>query len=446
MSIFTVRDAKFFGFASILAEQAKRLSKKAPVDAPVSINAEIGYGGARLMDVRWTGNRTLMKLCECIHNCSGENVTLRLVGSSAGNIVVYTLAMVLSIRGVCCGYDVRQPQKRGRVIMRDSFFRATGLQIPDDADCACECVRRTADLLLEMAAVQEHPAWYNDDADDHTHDVFAEYQSVFGRQFPVLKFNARHKLSTQIIKDLFEGKKTAETILAFGQGTAACGYSDLYIEAPVHYAVNMYRAINGLEGRVGTLYILSRYILLYCTKWVDVSSVNVNPLLGRCEMYLGARKITGDEGYVFTELVSMDLVPLVALPFRNVRHDVDIFNRGMDALMDSIDVREIMFPHWPNVFWNREKKRMRLRWSGRVSTSTQDFEMVDHQQMAADIMTNNDNQPLPNFEDMVIKNAPLGRNTLCWNYVFEISPRGKHLFPLERTHGLFEASLPLITS
>ena len=463
MPVFTVRDAKFFGFVSILAEQAKRLSKNAPVDAPVSINAEIGYGGARLMDVRWTGYRTLTKLCECIHNCSGENVTLRLVGSSAGNIVVYTLAMVLSVRGVCCGYDVKQPQKRGRILMKDSFFTATGLRIPDDADCACECVRRIADLLLEVVAVQEHPAWHNGDAGS----VF------FDQQFPGLKFNTPHELSARIIKDIFEGKETAETILAFGPGTAACGYSDLYIEAPFQYALNMYRAIDGLEGRVGALYILSRHVILFCTKWADVSGIKANPLLGKCEMYLGAKKITGDEGYEFTELVSMDLVPLVALlpPLRprnspnNFRHDVDIFNRGVDVLMDSIDVRHILFPHLANVIWNRKIKRMRLRndktlhqienwrWSGRVSTSRsfskRDFEIVYRQQVAADIMTNNDDdQPLQDFEDVILKNAPPGRTSqppLCWNYVFEISPRGKHLFPLERIHGLFEASLPLIT-
>nr|BDT63114.1 MAG: wsv269-like protein [Sicyonia whispovirus] len=34
---------------------------------------------------------------------------------------------------------------------------------------------------------------------------------------------------------------------------------------------------------------------------------------------------------------------------------------------------------------------------------------------------------------------------LCWNYVFELSPLGKHLFRLERLAALYEAFLPTMT-
>lgn len=431
MSVFTVRDAKFFSFVDSLTEQARHASEKLS-SFPVSINAEIGYGGARLMDVRWTGFGSISKLCQCLFYCSSDNIKLRLVGSSAGNIVVFSLAVVLGIKGVCCGYDVRYPKKRGASLRRDLFLRATGLKIPDDVDCACECVRRIADLLLEAVAVQEHPAWPG-----HT------------KLLPV-----------HLIKDLFEGRETAESILAFGRGTAASGYSDLYMESPVQYVLNMYRALDGLEGRVGALYLLSRFVIMFCTTWsIDAA---VNPLQGRCEMYIGSRKISGDEGFMFTELVDTDLIPLIRLPFgdASIFKDANIFNRGVDVLMDSIDVREIVFPRIAEVLWRREMKRMRLRtdttltdienwrWSSRVSSprsfSRRDFETVDHHQVSADIMTNNQDSHLPDFEAMILKSVSPPR-PLCWNYVFEISPQGKHLFPLERVSALFEASLPLIT-
>nr|BDU62194.1 wsv269-like protein [Chionoecetes opilio bacilliform virus]GAV93252.1 hypothetical protein SCV_132 [Chionoecetes opilio bacilliform virus] len=450
----TVRDINFYRFASVLALRAKHASLTLN-SIPVSINAEIGYGGARLMDVRWTGFETISMLCDCLFYCS-DNVKLRLVGSSAGNIIIYSLAMVLGMKGVCCGFDTKNPQRRGRSLRRDIFKRATGLVIPEDVECVCECVRRISDLLLEVVAIQEHPAWHNNDSE--------------GSNISNIKFTSRHELSTEIIKELFEGKETAESILSsIGKGTAASGFSDLYIEAPVQYVLNMYRAIDGLEGRVGALYLISRFMILFCAKWYDMESVET--LRGRCGLYIGAKKSSGNEGYIFSDII--DDVPLYRLPLGQnktdiIMEDVDTFNMGMDMLMDSIDVREIirdasMVTRVVEAVWSEELRRLRVRtnatfldvenwrWSGRISSPRifdhGDFEIMSREQTTTDIMTNNKGGTLPDFEAMVIRSASreFTPTPLCWNYIFEISPQSKHLFPLERVSVIFEASTPQIS-
>lgn len=379
------------------------------------------------MDVRWTGFKSIAKLCECLSYCSSD-LKLRVVGSSAGNIITYSLAMILAMKGKCCGYDVKKPRKRETKINRQLFYKASGLCIPANVNCACECVRIISDMLLEVVAVQEHPAWHDDDL-----------------------FNTRwRKLSTNIIREMFAGTKTAESVLSFSRGTAASGFSDLFVEAPVRYVLNMYRAIEGLEGRVGALYTLSRFLVLFCIDW---SNEHVyNPFFDVCEFYIGARKIVDDEGFVFTDLVSTDSVPLVHLSPTTVFDDVERFNRSMDILMDSIDVRGIILSHIAPIIWQRMTKRLKLRnnkslsdlknwqWSGKVSTprsfSSKDYELTEQRQISADIMTNSADDYLPDFEKIITVGST---NLLCWNYVFELSPLGKHLFQLERVSGLSEA-------
>lgn len=439
----TVRDAKFFSFAEALATRARWVRQNLAPGTSVSINAELGYGGARLMDVRWTGPKSISKLCDCLYYCN-RDIKLRVVGCSAGNIIAYSLGVLLGLKGRCCGYDVKNPKKNGNNIRRDLFFQASGLKIPDSMDCACECVRLIADLLLEVVAVQEHPSWHKNNDDDHDQES--------------LRPNFNHKLSTDIIKEMFEGKKTAESILVFSQGTAASGFSDLYVEAPIQYLLNTFRAIDGLEGRLGVFYLLSRFLIICCTDW-KCGEDYINPFFERCELYIGARKNTGDEGFVFSDLVGTQSVPLISLDnLSNLKEDVDRFNKSVDLLMESIDVREIVFPRLAQVVWQRRIKRLRLKenntllknwkWNGQLSTvrfySNTDFEVVNHRQNTVDIMTNNANGYLPDFEMMVLLlKAP--EKTLCWNYVFEISPLGKHLFNLERVSGHFEASLPNLT-
>lgn len=431
-----MRDVKFYLFAEAVAKRAKWIRNNISGTTSASINVEFGYGGARLMDVRWTGFKSISKLCECLHYC-GDNLKLRVVGSSAGNIIAYSLATVLAMKGKCCGYNVKNPQRRGTNINRRLFYEASGLSIPANINCACECVRIIADLLLEIVAVQVHPAWHDEDTRGE-------------------EYRTRRKLSTDTIREMFAGTKTAESVLSFSQGTAASGFSDLSVEAPVQYVLNMYRAIEGLEGRVGALYTLSRFLVLFCVDW---SNEHVyNPFFDVCEFYIGARKIVDDEGFVFTELVGMDYVPLVQLSPTTVLNDVERFNRSMDILMDSIDVKEIVLPRIAQIIWQRMTKRLMLRnnkslsdirnwrWCGRVPTprsfSPEDYELIERRQICADIMTNSATDYLPDFEKTVPGES---KNLLCWNYVFELSPLGKHLFQLERVSGLFEASLPLIS-
>lgn len=455
--VITVRDVKFYTLAEAIAKKAKWIRKK--TSGTASINVEFGYGGARLMDVRWTGFKSIAKLCECLYYC-GSDLKLRVVGSSAGNIIVYSLAIILAMKGKCCGYNVRNPQRRGTNINRQLFYEASGLVIPENINCACECVRMITDLLLEVVAIQEHPAWHddNDDEEKRREEGGEGEEDTVGEAHPGFGFNTKHELSTDTVREMFAGTKTAESVLSFSRAMPASGFSDLFVEAPVQYVLNMYRAMEGLEGRVGALYTLSRFLVLFCVQW---SNDHVcNPFFDVCEFYIGARKIVDDEGFVFTDLVGTDSVPLVHLSpaTATVLNEVERFNRSVDILMDSIDVREIVLPRIAQIVWQRMTRRLKLRnnkslsdlrswrWSGKVSTARsfnpEDYELTERRQTVADIMTNSAKDYLPDVEETITGGS---KNLLCWNYIFELSPLGKHLFQLERVSGLFEASLPLIT-
>ena len=409
-----MRDIRFYNFAVAISRKAKQLKSISNTSNSLSINVEFGYGGARLMDVRWTGFKSITKLCECLYYCN-SSLKLRVVGSSAGNVIVYSLATILAMKGKCCGYNIQHPQKRGRIINRRLFYEATGLDIPENIECACEGIRTIFDFLLEEAAVKEHPT-------------------------------AQRVPTTDAIREMFAGTQTAESLIT--QRVAA--FSNLFENAPVRYALSLYRAISGLEGRVGTVYSLSRYLLLFCIEWVNERAAN--SFFDVCEFYIGARKIVDDEGFVFTDLVGM--VPLVHLSPITFLDDVKRFNTSVDILMESIDVRGIILPYIFLVIWQQTIKRLKLRndkslsrirnwrWNGKISTprsfSREDYEMIVESQISADIMTNSDNEYLPDFEKVITRGAD---NFSCWNYIFELSPRGKHLFQLERVSGVFEAGL-----
>nr|BDT63045.1 MAG: wsv269-like protein [Trachysalambria curvirostris nimavirus] len=459
----TVRDTKFYSLVDSLAKKAKWVSENVK-DTSASINVEFGYGGARLMDVRWTGLKSISRLCDCLQYCDGKRLKLRAVGSSAGNIIVYSLAIILGLKGRCCGYDTKHPKRRGVITKRHLFKDISGLDIPAEVGCACECLRIIADTLLEVAAIQEHPAWDNrdDERGNATSTVSATTQEedngISGRNYERLMLNGSRETSSVSIQDIFSGRETTESILSHGRGSAASGYTDLFAEAPIHYVLNMCRTIDKLEGRVGALYSLSRFLIMFCVDWSTADDYR-NPIIDRCEFYIGARKIEGDEGFVFLDLVSNNYIPLVAIVPResSVREDVDRFNQSMDILMDSIDIREIVFPHLAEIIWQRRVKRLRLRrdksmfdirnwtWDGRISTPkiyyNPDYEVHERRQVFTDIMTKTES--LPDFQRLVMDSER--SLVLCWNYIFELSPLGKHLFPIESVSGLFEASLPLVT-
>ncbi|AAK77801.1 ORF132 [White spot syndrome virus] len=460
----SVRDVKFYTFMNVLAEKAKKIQRlNKDKGWRTSINAEIGYGGARLMDVRFTGRKSMDELARCLYNCDGEYTTLRLVGSSAGNIIVYSLAFIMGIRGECCGFNVNNRLRMGKIIDRELFYKITGLNFPETVKCTCDGVRAICDLFLEVAALQEHPAWHE------TKEVGKKQQqhfNEFGSQYPGTKFNKRHKLSTKIIQQMFSEEKTMEQVLAFSEGTAASGFSDLYVEAPIQYVVNMYRAISNMEGRVGAMYNLSRVLILLCSRWEKKPGYK-NDFYSKCEMYIGSKKIVDDESFIFTDLITGDLVPLVRLAPSNedIQRDVIRFNDSTDILMDSIDVRDVVLPVLSKIIWQNVSARLKLRnnkslsklakwkWNGMVSThdnfDSNDYVIEHKRQLAADIMSDSlSKNHLPNFSKTITeydekenKTTPL----ICWNYIFELSPMGKHLFPLEEVCGFYEASLPLIT-
>nr|BDT62664.1 MAG: wsv269-like protein [Metapenaeus ensis nimavirus]GBG35437.1 wsv269-like protein [Metapenaeus ensis nimavirus] len=455
----TIRDISFFSLADALAKKAKWINNNMR-ETSASINVEFGYGGARLMDVRWTGFDSISRLCDCLYYCDGKNLKLRVVGLSAGNVLAYSLALILAVKGSCCGYDTNKPRKRGFIIDRDLFHSVSGLTIPDGIDCVCECLRIIADTLLEAVAIQEHPAW-------HDHSVYCLVRGTKKRKkgHPSLNLNEARQMPSIPIHKIFSGGETAESILSFGQGTAASGFSDLFVQAPVQYALSMYRAIVGLEGRIGVLYSLVRFLMMFCVEW-SIEPDYVNPFFERCEIYLGARRIQGDEGFVFTNLVNTNHIPLVHIAsgvtssdVSLLRADVDRLNSSMNVLMDSVDLRQIIFSHLAEVIWQRKMKRLYLRkdktvsdirtwtWDGKISTTrscSTDYEIVTRCQNSTDIMTNSEADYLPDFEKEIVNST--GVQSLCWNFVFELSPFGKHLFPLEKVSGLFEASLPLTTS
>ncbi|KAK7083450.1 hypothetical protein SK128_000854, partial [Halocaridina rubra] len=199
----------------------KRILENTLACLQASINAELGYGGARLLDVRFTGRECIDELTRCIHYCDGENLKLRIVGSSAGNIIVYILAFLMGVRGQCCGYDVNDRKRRLLITNKEAFFNMSGLHLPESVFCACDGVRAICDLFLEVAALQEHPAWHE------------PKRTASGTNYPGLVFNQQRLLPTKTIQEILYNERTMEQILEFSEGTAASGFSDLYVEAPV---------------------------------------------------------------------------------------------------------------------------------------------------------------------------------------------------------------------
>nr|BDT63571.1 MAG: wsv269-like protein [Pasiphaea japonica whispovirus] len=473
--VWSVRDVKFYTFLNALAEKAKRakrvlknIQQQQGEKKKGSINAELGYGGARLMDVRFTGRDCMDELARCLHYCDGDMLILRMVGSSAGNIIVYSLAFLMGVRGACCGYDVTAKKHRLYISQRDLFFQMSGLILPDSVVCACDAVRAISDLFMEVAALQEHPSWHE------------QVETSSGQMYPGVDLNARRLLSPRIIREMFTNEMTIEEVLAFSEGTAATGFSDLYVEAPIQYVLNMCRAINNMEGRVGVVYALSRYLILFCSDVADETTEtdHNNIFYDKCEFYIGSKKVIGDEEYIFTDIVSENLIPLThlaggkikRLAINNIIHsDTVRFNNSMDVLMDSVDFKELVLPILSRVMWQNVSTRLKLRnnkhnsnsfskwkWDGVVPThfnfNSSDFVLLQKKQLAADIMTDNVfKQTLPNFIKVIKESVKDGndfvdeRGLICWNYVFELSPLGKHLFPEDQISGFFEASLPLIT-
>lgn len=448
---YTVRDAKFYEFCNAMALQAKENPER-------TINAEVGYGGTRLMDVRWLGRSSIDKLVDCLfHLDSKRIVKLNMTGASAGNVVMASLAIILPMRYLCCGLNNKKREKRF-LVNPVNFKNSVGFEIPDK--CACEAVRRIFDFFLELTAFTEHPSWYDNDAEEDDEDRITGR----GKKLRGLPENKpSHKISQFAVKALFEGSETVESLLAFSE-EAASGFSNLYIYAPVRYVVSMYRAIAGIQGKVAISYIISRYLISECSYRAMGSSDIPDPdvLSDILSIKIGSKKLDCDE-YVFDDILHYRPLTRIVHTARNVDayaayekylDDMEAINSMVDILINSVDVRDIVFPILSEIIWKRKHKRLHFKtssidltrdikmwtWDGKIpSLDDYDSLLLEERiipQTTVDIMSNTKGR-LPNFTQITEEGA---------NYIFELSPVSKHLFEIDNVNGLFEASLPALNS
>lgn len=513
MENFSARDANFYYFIKSLLlrskdeyflhyyEEKDADSKDLDIllNRKLSINAEIGYGGARVMDVRWTGKETLNKLSNCIGYCekinllknSSNSCHLRLVGLSAGNLIVYTLALLISVRKRCCGFEPRR-KYLGKVI-RESFKNSTGFDIKhiDERTCVCDVVRRLADTLLEVTALQEHPSWKE-----------------------VVDPNTKIHIPSNTIKDIFYGKKNVETILDFTQDQAS-GYTDLYLSSPVQYLVNMYRAIDGLPGRLALLYIMCRHLILFCSEWLmDEKDGEGTPMNFSVSFFLGAKsslKGTTNDSFIYQHINDFDyydmfkqkktqaiskfgsynnndnnmniakegFIPLsVLIDYKKncseglpnsskdasnvdlvnlINIDCEKFNNSVNDLLGSINIQEIVMPIMSELVFPQNSVKLAIRQISNIDTVTNwfwdgcipsyqvfdkdYFILLERDIKTLDIMTRTNES----LQDIELYFKELYNTNISSNYIFEISPAGRHMFNVDRVDGLVEASLPLVT-
>ena len=465
---YTVRDAKFYEFCSAMALQAKETPER-------TINAEVGYGGARMMDVRWLGRSSINKLVDCLfHLDSKKKAKLNMTGASAGNMVMASLAIILPMRYICCGLNNKKREERF-LVNSANFRKNVGFEIPDQ--CACEAVRRIFDFFLELTALTEHPSWYEysnnvreayypDDDEDRVVHIYAGEKFGRGKKLrgsPENRPKPPHYISQFTVKALFDGSETVESLLAFSE-EAASGFSNLYIDAPVRYAISMYRAYAGIQGKVAISYIISRYLISECSyKAVGSSDIpDFDGLLDILSIKIGSKKLDSNE-FVFDDILHYRPLTRIIHITRDVDNyaaqenylsDMEAMNSMVDILINSVDVRDIVFPILSEIIWNRKHKRLRLKtssidltrdvkvwtWDGKIP-SFDDYDRLLLEegiitQATVDIMSNTEGH-LPNFTEITEEGA---------NYIFELSPVSKHLFEIDKVNGLFEASLPALNA
>lgn len=452
---YTVRDAKFYEFCSAMALQAKETPER-------TINAEVGYGGARLMDVRWLGRSSIDKLVDCLFQLdSKKKAKLNMTGASAGNVVMASLAIILPMRYICCGLNNNKREERF-LLNPANFKKNVGFELPDK--CTCEAVRRIFDFFLELTALTEHPFWYeySNDASGETDDLDGGYEErKKWRCSPEIK--QPHGISQLTVKALFDGSETVESLLAISE-EAASAFSNLYIYAPVRYAYSMYRAITGIQGKVAISYIISRYLISECSYRATGSSDIPDPdgLQDILSIKIGSKNLDSNE-YVFDDILDYRPLTRIVHTTQNIDDyavheryldDMEATNSLVDILINSVDVRDIVFPMLSEIIWKRKHKRLRLKtsstdlhrdiktwtWDGKVP-SLDDYDDLFLEegttpQITVDIMSNT-NGHLPNFTDITEQGA---------NYIFELSPVSKHLFEIDKVNGLFEASLPALNA
>lgn len=400
MDNYTLRDASFYLMYKAMKVQAQDLPER-------NINVEFGYGGARLLDCRWLGPIVFDELIDCIRNLDGGSLTV--IGLSAGNIIAASLAILLPLRHLCCGFDNRH-RKRQFQVNRDVFEKATNLRIPSGDLCACDTVRRIYDFLFETTALFEHPSYTP---------------------------------SHETILNMFSGEETVESALG---SNVASTYTNMYINEPFRYAAVMYRVMDDLQGKMNLAYILSRFLLTRCAFLGQTFFSTMPPTSSLLTINISSKDIQTNQ-FVFTDIANLrPLSRLVPGRPRVYKNDAEVMNQLLQTLMFSVDVREILMPVLSDFIWKRKYEMLSLRedadpetilhqwnWDGTVpSYNRHDTRLMKRAillQDTVDIMSNTKGH-LPNFSNGGA------------NYIFEISPLGKHLFSTDCVNGLFRACTP----
>lgn len=438
MDRYTLRDVSFYDLCRAMKLQALDMPRH-------NINVECGYGGARLLDCRWLGPVVFDEIVDCMKILEREDGgSLNIVGSSAGNVIAASLAILLPLRCLCCGFD-NTDRRRWFQVDKDAFVAATNLHIPPEDLCACDTVRRIYDFLFEITALSEHPSWYDYTNVERIRDTKREKETRKTRSTPI------KKLPHETISNIFSGKETVESTLNFSDEVASA-FTNMYLSEPVRYATVMYRVIDDLQGKLNLAYILSRHLLTRCAtlrRSSEETDPNSTALLS---INIGSKDIQSNR-FVFTDIVDLKplsrLVPGLTLCPSDYKTDAEAMNEMLRTLISSVDVREILFPVLSELIWKRKNKLLGLRedadpetvlrrwkWDGKVpSYDKHDDKLMKRTvlpQNTVDIMSNT-NGHLPNFTEAMGGGA---------NYIFEISPLGKHLFSTDSVNGLFQACTP----
>lgn len=442
MDHYTIRDTSFHVLC-------RAMGFKAEDESDSTINLELGYGGARLLDCRWLGPRTYEEFLNVLFKLQEGNGELNVVGSSAGNVIAASLAMVLPVRHICCGYDTENRKRRYKTDA-DKFERATNLRIPVNQDlCACDTIRRIYDFLFEITALSEHPSWHDYkavDAEEDTPGTRREMKNRSSKRSTPVK-----QLKYDMISDIFEGTRTVESVLHFSDEVASA-FTLMYNSEPLRYATVMYRIVDDLQGKMMLAYMLSRYLLTQC-----LLPLSESPTLVTRQTYtihLGSKNLNTNE-FVFTDITKLrpltrflDNSPTVSAAEKYAK-DAEAINELVTKLMSSVDMRDMAFPVISDFIWKRKSKMLNVRgdetsrtmeaawhWDGIVPSYDQyDSRLLKRvvlTQKNVDIMTGSKGH-LPNYAEAVGGGS---------NYIFELSPLGKHLFSVDEVSGLFEACTP----
>lgn len=426
---------------------------KAEDDPGSSINLEFGYGGARLLDCRWLGPLVYEEFVNVLFRLQEGGGKLNVVGSSAGNVIAASLAMILPVRHMCCGFDTENRQRRYKTDV-NKFEQSTNLRIPTGEDlCACDTIRRIYDFLFEITALSEHPSWH----DYYVRDEEAEGEpgTRRGQKKDIFLKNMRSTpvkhLKYDMISDIFEGSRTVESTLYFSDEVASA-FTLMFLNEPLRYATVMYRIVDDLQGKMMLAYMLSRYLLTQCLRTPLPMLPDTQPLQQTYTIHLGSKNLNTNE-FVFSDITKpRPLTRFLGVPRTAAEayaKDAQAINDLVNKLMMSVDMRDMAFPVVSDFIWKRKSKMLNVKgdeasraavaawhWDGNVPSyeryDSRFLKRVVLPQNNVDIMTGSSGH-LPNYAEA------MGGGT---NYIFELSPLGKHLFSVDDVAGLFEASTP----